>query len=61
MDLSLQFPLDIQKAIELLSGERNIYFTMLGKFEVMSLVPVMTDMALAVNLHDHLRIKNKAH
>jgi hypothetical protein len=37
--------MDIQKAIESLGGESNIYYNMLAKFEPMSLGPTMVEMA----------------
>jgi hypothetical protein len=37
--------MDIQKALESLGGESNIYYNMLSKFEPMSLAPSIVEMA----------------
>jgi len=53
--------MDIQKALESLGGESNIYYNMLSKFEPMSLAPSIVEMAQAVNQLDFLKLKLKAH
>lgn len=61
VDLSVQFPIDTKKAIEALGGEKTIFYSMLGKFETMSLLSTMEELRDAVNELDYSKIKNKAH
>ena len=61
LDLSLKFPLDPQKSIESLGGSESIYYNMLSKFEPMSLISGLEDMAKAVNDKDWAQVKGKAH
>lgn len=59
--MSLKYPLDPQKAIESLGGSESIYYSMLSKFEPMSLISSLEDMAKAVNEKDPAQVKGKAH
>jgi hypothetical protein len=42
-------PIDINKALEALGGEKKIFYSMLGKFEQMILNKSMVEIAEAVN------------
>jgi len=44
-DISLEHPIDIAKAFDTLGGNTNAYYTMLSKFELMSLTPLTVQMA----------------
>jgi HPt (histidine-containing phosphotransfer) domain-containing protein len=59
--MSTKYPLDIDKAIGQLGGETQIFYSMLGKFESMSLLASLEEMRDAVNEKDFAKIKNKAH
>ena len=61
MRLSTQYPIDTISAIQGLSGETAIYFSMLAKFEPLSLLVSLEEMKDAVNDKDYTKIKNKAH
>ena len=61
INLSTQYPIDTQMAINALGGETKIYFQMLDKFEPLSLIPTLEDLRDAVNEKDYTKIKNKAH
>ena len=61
IDLSTKHPIDIDKAIAQLGGERQIFYSMLGKFESMSLLSSLEELRDAVNERDYAKIKCKAH
>lgn len=61
LDIDIQTPIDIKKAIEGLGGEPFMFYTMLGKFEDMSLIKQMSECAKAVDDGDYLEMKNAAH
>lgn len=49
IDVSIQLPIDVNKAIEQSSGQRNLFFKMLEKLEAMSLLPNLKEIAAAVD------------
>lgn len=61
INLSTKFPIDTSSAISALGGEASIYYNMLGKFEPMSLLVTLEELADAMNEQDFTKIKNKAH
>lgn len=61
IDVSIAYPIDVTKAIEQFSGQREMFFKMLKKLEGMSLLPNLREIALAVDAKDYSAIKHKAH
>ena len=61
LDIDISVPIDIKKAIEGLGGEPFMFYTMLAKFEDMSLIKQMSECAKAVDERDFLEMKNAAH
>ena len=60
-DLSTRYPLDKDKAIGQLGGETKIFYSMLGKFESMTLLASFNEMRDAVNEKDFAKVKNKVY
>ena len=61
VDLSVDTPIDVPRAIELLGNQAKIFYQMLGKLEKLSLTPALTDIAQAINDRDFNKYKSKAH
>ena len=61
IDVSIACPIDVTKAIEQFSGQKEMFFKMLKKLEGMSLIPNLREIALAVDAKDYSAIKQKAH
>ena len=61
IDVSIANPIDLTKAIEQFSGQREMCFKMLKNLEAMSLLPNLREIALAVDKKDYSAIKSKAH
>ena len=61
VDLSVDTPIDVPRAIELLGNQTKIFYQMLGKLEKLSLIPALTDIASAIEEHDFNKYKSKAH
>ena len=61
VDLSIDTPIDVPRAIELLGNQAKIFYQMLGKLEKLSLTPALTDIAQAINDRDFNKYKSKAH
>ena len=45
VDLSVDTPIDVPRAIELLGNQTKIFYQMLGKLEKLSLNPALTDIS----------------
>lgn len=60
-DIDISKPIDTKKTIEGLGGEPIMFYTMLGKFEDLSLTKQMGECAKAVDDQDYLAMKNAAH
>ena len=61
LDIDISTPIDTKKAIEGLGGDPFMFYTMLAKFEDMSLTKQMQECAKAVDELDYLEMKNAAH
>ena len=61
VDLSIDMPIDVQKAIILLGNQTKIFYQMLGKLEMLSLNPSLEALAQAVEERDYSKMKSKAH
>ena len=61
VDLSVDTPIDVPRAIELLGNQAKIFYQMLGKLEKLSLNPALTDISQAINERDFAKYKNKVH
>ena len=61
VDLSIETPIDVAKAIVLLGNQTKIFNQMLGKLEVLSLNPSLEALAQAVEDRDFPKMKSKAH
>ena len=61
VDLSIDKPIDVARAIVLLGNQTKIFYQMLGKLEVLSLNPVLEALAQAVEEKDYPKMKSKAH
>ena len=63
IDVSIACPIDVTKAIEQFSGQREMFFKMLKKLEGLSLLPNLREIALAVDAkpRNYTAIKEKAH
>jgi HPt (histidine-containing phosphotransfer) domain-containing protein len=53
-DIDISNPIDTKKAIETLGGMPRMFYMMLSKFEDMSLLKCMSDIAQAVDSNDYL-------
>jgi len=58
---SIETPIDISKALELMGGEEKIFYSMLGKLGQMSLEPALNDIAMYITTRDFEQIKSKVH
>ena len=61
VDLSVDTPIDVPRAIELLGNQTKIFYQMLGKLEKLSLNPALTDISTAIDERDFAKYKNKVH
>ena len=61
VDLDTAKPLDVEKAVDLLNGNRKLYMCMLSKIEVHSLNTSLIKMATAYNEQDWAKMKMLAH
>ena len=61
IDIDISRPIDVKKAIEQLGGSPEMFYMMLEKFEDMSLLECLTNLAKDVNEQDFLKMKNDAH
>lgn len=61
VDLKTETPIDLKKAVEILGGQKSIFFKMIAKIESSTLVPTLKDLAIAYDKKDYPQIKNKAH
>ena len=61
VDLSVDTPIDVPRAIELLGDQTKIFYNMLSKLEKLSLLPTLTDTAQAIDDRDFAKYKNKVH
>ena len=60
VDLSVEKPIDVAKAIVLLGNQTKIFYQMLGKLEQLSLNPSLEALAQAVEERDYPKMKSKA-
>ena len=61
VDLSVEKPIDVAKAIVLLGNQTKIFYQMLGKLEQLSLNPSLESLAQVVEERDYPKMKSKAH
>ena len=61
INLSVDTPIDVPRAIELLGNQTKIFYQMLGKLEKLSLLPALTDIAGAIDDRDFAKYKSKVH
>lgn len=61
IDLSIDKPIDVEKAIMLLGNQSKIFYSMLSKLEMLSLNPSLVALAQAIKDRDYAKIKSKVH
>lgn len=61
MDFDISSPIDVKKAIETLCGSPDMFYTMLSKFEDMTFLHLMGEIAKAVDMGDMEKLLHDAH
>lgn len=61
VELKIDTPIDLKKAVETLGGQKSIFFKMIDKIESSTLNPNLKDLATAYDKKDYPQMKNKAH
>lgn len=61
IDIDTSRPIDLKKAIDQLGGSPEMFYMMLEKFEEMSLIECINNIANDVNDNNYLKMKNDAH
>ena len=61
INLDVTVPIDMPTAVENLGGEASMFYSMLSKFESMTLETTLRDMISAYDNVDYEQLKNYAH
>jgi hypothetical protein len=61
MDFDISTPIDVKKATETLCGSTTMFYTMLSKFEDMTFLKLMQQIAISVDMKNIDKIMDDAH
>ena len=61
MDFDISTPIDVKKATETLCGNPSMFYTMLSKFEEMTFLHLMKEIAVGVDTQNLKKVMDDAH